>query len=53
MSGRIAVLASGIGSNAEALADACEDGLINGSLCVVASNRPGAPVLARAAARGL
>ena len=53
MSGRIAVLASGIGSNAEALADACEVGLINGSLCVVASNRPGAPVLARAAARGL
>ena len=53
MSGRIAVLASGIGSNAEALADACEDGRIDGRLCVVASNRPEAPVLARAAARGL
>jgi phosphoribosylglycinamide formyltransferase-1 len=53
LSGRIAVLASGIGSNAEALADACEDGRIDGSLCVVASNRPDAPVLARAAARGL
>jgi len=53
LSGRIAVLASGIGSNAEALAQACEDGRIDGSLCVVASNRPAAPVLARAAARGL
>jgi phosphoribosylglycinamide formyltransferase-1 len=53
LSGRIAVLASGIGSNAEALAAACEDGRIDGSLCLVASNRPAAPVLARAAARGL
>lgn len=53
MSGRIAVLASGVGSNAEALADACEDGRIDGSLCIVGSNRPDAEVLARAAARGL
>jgi len=53
LSGRIAVLASGVGSNAEALADACEDGRIDGSLCVVGSNRPDAQVLARAAARGL
>jgi phosphoribosylglycinamide formyltransferase-1 len=53
LSGRIAVLASGVGSNAEALAEACDDGRIDGRLCVVASNRPDAPVLARAAARGL
>ncbi|MHA7817044.1 MAG: phosphoribosylglycinamide formyltransferase [Pseudohaliea sp.] len=53
MSGRVAVLASGVGSNAEALARACEDGRIDGSLCVVASNRRDAGVLTRAAARGL
>ncbi|KGE05273.1 phosphoribosylglycinamide formyltransferase [Pseudohaliea rubra] len=53
MSGRIAVLASGVGSNAEALAEACEQGRIDGRLCVVASNRPEAAVLARASARGL
>jgi phosphoribosylglycinamide formyltransferase-1 len=53
LSGRIAVLASGVGSNAEALAEACDDGRIDGSVCVVVSNRPAAPVLARAAARGL
>jgi len=47
------VLASGVGSNAEALAEACDDGRIDGRLCVVASNRPDPPVLARAADRGL
>jgi phosphoribosylglycinamide formyltransferase 1 len=53
LSGRIAVLASGLGSNAEALAEACDRGVIDGRLCVVGSNRPDAPVLARATARGL
>ena len=53
MSGRIAVLASGLGSNTEALAEACDRGIIEGSVCVVGSNRPDAPVLARAADRGL
>jgi phosphoribosylglycinamide formyltransferase-1 len=53
LSGRIAVLASGDGSNAEALATACEDGRIDGEIAVILSNRPDAPVLARSASRGI
>lgn len=53
MSARLAVLASGAGSNALAIARACDDGRIAGRVAVVLSNRPQAPVLAASASRGL
>ena len=48
---RIAVLASGAGSNAEAIAAACESGELPAQLALILSNVPGAGVLARAEAR--
>lgn len=54
MKRRIAVFASGTGSNFEAIADAADTGIISGcevALCVC--DRPGAPVVAKAEARGI
>jgi phosphoribosylglycinamide formyltransferase-1 len=51
---RIAVLLSGRGSNFEALADSLSEGRIpNAEIALVLSNRPGAPGIERASARGL
>lgn len=49
---RLGILASGRGSNAEALMDAFTRGDLPAELAVVVSNRAGAPVLDKAAARG-
>jgi phosphoribosylglycinamide formyltransferase-1 len=50
---RIAVLASGRGSNMEAIADACADGRITADLALVLANNAHAGVLVSAAQRGL
>lgn len=50
---RIAVLASGSGSNLQALLDACGAGAIDGQIVAVLSNVPTARALERAAARGV
>lgn len=48
MTRRIAVLASGTGSNLQAVIDACATGMIAGQVVVVVSDRPGAQALVRA-----
>lgn len=53
MSLRLAILASGNGSNAQAMFDAVERGALDADIRLVLSNRPGAKVLERAAARSL
>jgi phosphoribosylglycinamide formyltransferase 1 len=50
---RIAVLASGSGTNLRALLDACAAGQVAGRVAVVLSNVPGARALERAAAAGV
>jgi phosphoribosylglycinamide formyltransferase-1 len=50
---RIAVLASGNGSNFEALAAAEARGVLGGTLALLLCDRPGAPVLDRARRRGV
>ena len=50
---RIAVLASGGGTNLQALLDACAAGGIDGRVAVVLSNVPGAGALARAERAGV
>jgi phosphoribosylglycinamide formyltransferase-1 len=50
---RIAVLASGRGSNFEAIAKAIEAGQLAAQICVVASDKKDAGVLDKARARGL
>ncbi|MGA1363250.1 MAG: phosphoribosylglycinamide formyltransferase [Ilumatobacteraceae bacterium] len=50
---RIVVLASGNGSNAQALMDATADGRINGVISAVVSDRPTARVLDRARTAGV
>ena len=50
---RIAVFASGEGSNFEAIAAACERGAIAAEVALVVCDRPGALVTERAAARGI
>jgi len=49
---RIGILASGSGTNLEALQDACAAGRIDGRVVVVVSNVPGAGALERAARAG-
>jgi phosphoribosylglycinamide formyltransferase-1 len=49
----IGILASGTGSNAEAIADAIEAGKLDARIRVLISNRAEAPVLEKAARRGL
>jgi phosphoribosylglycinamide formyltransferase 1 len=50
---RIAILASGTGTTAQAVIDACADGRIDGSVVLIVSNNAQARVLARAAAAGI
>jgi len=50
---RIAVLASGSGSNLQAILDACAEGRIEGEVVVVASNAPEARALERARSAGV
>lgn len=50
---RIAVLASGRGSNLQVLLEACQQGRLNAEIVLVAGDRAGAPALARAAAAGI
>lgn len=50
---RIAVLCSGGGSNLQALLDACDAGLIRGTVSLVLSNRKSAFALERAAQRNI
>jgi phosphoribosylglycinamide formyltransferase-1 len=49
----LAILASGAGSTAQAVIDACASGRIDGRVVLVLSNNSDAPVLARAAAAGI
>ncbi len=49
----IAILASGRGSNFDAIADAIESGHLDARITSVVSDRPEAPVLEKARARGL
>ena len=53
MSLKLAILASGNGSNAQAMFDAVDRGVLDADIRMVLCNRPGAKVLERAAARGL
>lgn len=53
MSLRLAILASGNGSNAQAMFDAADRGALDADIRLVLSNRPDAGVLRRAAARSL
>ncbi len=50
---RIGVLASGSGSNLQALLDATRDGRVDGEVALVVSNVPGARALDRAAGAGV
>lgn len=50
---RLAILASGNGSNTQAIVDACSSGIIPASIVVIGSNRPGAGVLNRAQRAGI
>ena len=49
---KLAVLASGRGSNLQAIIDAIENGKLNAALAVVISNKPEAAALARASKHG-
>lgn len=53
MSLRIAVLASGNGTNFQALHDACASGYIDGEVACVLTNKRSAPVMERAARAGV
>ncbi len=50
---RIAIFASGSGSNFEALALACQDGTIGAEVAVMVCDKPGAKVIERAARLGI
>ena len=49
----LAVFASGTGSNFEAIADACADGRLNARVVLMVCDKPGAPVVEKAARRGI
>jgi phosphoribosylglycinamide formyltransferase-1 len=49
----IGILASGTGSNFEAIAAAIADGRLDAEIRILVCNRTGAPVLAKAASRGI
>lgn len=50
---RIAVLASGRGSNFEAIADAIREGRLDAEVVALVSDRPGAPVIGKALGLGV
>ena len=50
---RIGVLASGGGTNLQAIIDACKSGELNADVCVVISNNSGSRALERARAAGI
>lgn len=50
---RIAVLASGRGSNMESLLETCRSGLVDGEVTLVVTDKPGAPCLAKARDAGV
>ncbi len=50
---KIAVFASGEGTNLQALLDACADGRVRGSIALVVSNKPGVGALKRAERAGV
>jgi phosphoribosylglycinamide formyltransferase-1 len=50
---RLAILASGAGTTAQAVLDACAAGRIDGSVALVVSNNADAPVLERARSAGV
>ncbi len=50
MTARLVILASGSGSNLQAIVDACTDGTLPARVVAVVSDRPGAKALARATA---
>lgn len=50
---RLGVLASGTGSNFEAVADAIDAGTLDAQIVLLICNRPGAKALAKAEARGI
>ena len=50
---KIAVFASGEGTNLQALLDACADGRVRGSIALVVSNKPDAGALKRAQRKGV
>jgi phosphoribosylglycinamide formyltransferase-1 len=52
MTCRLVVLASGTGSNLQAVLDACTDGTISGEVVLVVSDRPAAPALERTRSAG-
>ncbi|MBQ6577009.1 MAG: phosphoribosylglycinamide formyltransferase [Bacteroidales bacterium] len=49
----LAVFASGIGTNFEAIEDACSSGILPAEVSIVVCDRPGAPVVAKAEERGI
>ncbi len=49
----LSVFASGVGSNFEAIADACESGDLDASVALLVCDRPGAPVVEKARRRGI
>lgn len=53
MKRRIAVFASGNGSNFEAIATACDTGELQAEVALMVCDRPGAPVVERATAHGV
>ncbi len=53
MSIRIAILASGSGTNAQAIFDKIDEGVLDVKVCVVLCNRPGAKVIERAKRRNI
>ncbi len=53
MKHRLAVFASGTGSNFEAIADACSDGRLDAEVVLMVCDKPAAPVVGKAASRGI
>ena len=50
---RLAVFASGEGSNFEAIAKACSDGRLDARVVLMVCDRPGAPVVEKARRMGI
>ena len=50
---KLGILASGNGTNAQAIMDKARDGLIEAEICLVCSNNPNAGVLERAQKAGV